>query len=294
MLRPVAGKTQTLADFNNERKFEFIAQVEALDYREKTTTNNNNNKEEVETMLENCANGKTSNGQRNNEEFPKAVNNNNNNKSSAANARSTRLPWLKDKLEEPKPMIPVCDVVTRQVLPKAAYIHSDSDDSMANTTDDSIAEELNLSNINYEQDGAAVAEAVAATGNANGTHKKNGIGAHLINNNSNDSVLMKSSIDLNESSPSLDSCVDKAVDLFESDNLINPKNEREVSCLFWLLLLSFSNCSPTFPQLWSAFQEQRALLHKLRREMQKKDERIEELEDFIAHLNPNDFEHRLN
>lgn len=230
MLRPIAGKVQTLADFNNERKFEFIAQVKALDYREKTAIN-----KEDGTVLASCANGKT-NGHHNGEEliseFQKSVS-----KSSSVNDRSTRLPWLNNKSEEPNPTIPLCDVVGRQELPKAAYvttIHSDSDDSMANTTDDSIADELNLSNINYDQNGVVI-----DIGNENDTHKKNGIGAHL-NNNSNDSVLMKSSIDLNES-PSCDSYVDKAVDLFESDNLINPKNEREVRSLLMFVAVAFSN-----------------------------------------------------
>lgn len=71
--------------------------------------------------------------------------------------RRNKLPWVKDDTddsgEEKMSSNPMCDIVGVKHLPAASYVtihSSDSDDSLANTTDDSDMNEEMNSSINYD------------------------------------------------------------------------------------------------------------------------------------------------
>lgn len=132
----------------------------------------------------------------------------NNNK--ALNSGRSRLPWIKDEPVEEQ-LKPMCDMVSIKHLPKVSYITitDDSDDS-ANTTDDSIAEELSFQAINYRN------RHDNETNNSNESFKSNTDSA-----STNNSPVSEGSI---EKVASINDSID---DLIEN-RLSSPKNEREV------------------------------------------------------------------
>ncbi|KAI2809222.1 hypothetical protein BLOT_000369 [Blomia tropicalis] len=245
---PTANGQRKAADF--EAKLEFISQAKQIDYREKClpspkcidegTGSDDSNEMNVNDLVKSnpirtvrSKSNAKSNGNRSESlvasQFVEAVHKTNNSTS------RNRLPWVKkmcddedddgvDGVDCDQRSNPMCDIVSMKHMPEATYvtINDDSDDSLA-TTDDSITDEMALSNGEY--DNHATNRADFNLDNTPNNHSPN----------SNDSMTDKTSFNS---------------DLFESNLTINPKNERE---------------------LWYAFQEQRALIYKLRAELKEKD-----------------------
>lgn len=129
----------------------------------------------------------------------------------ALNGGRSRLPWIKDEPVD-EPLKPMCDMVSIKHLPQVSYITitDDSDDS-ANTTDDSIAEELSFQAINYRN------RHDNETNNSNESFKSN-----LDSASTNNSPVSEASI---EKASSINDSID---DLIENRLSNSPKNEREV------------------------------------------------------------------
>lgn len=232
----------TLSAFNNERKFEFISKTSQIDYREKpqpdTEILNSHSDSGSEQSLNNRRlRAKTApvrqsepvkNQTRNRKHFEDAKNhfeskddcwlgdskrtetnvaNHFQKALKETNRQSTRkrLPWIKDEQEKDKPT-PMCDIVKTRNVQSASFvnIHDDSDDS-ANTTDDSISDELDLSNLNYSNGHSNHSNESLSNFNSNSTNVS-------PTNSSEDSIEKKQSLS----------------DLIESVAEINPKTEREV------------------------------------------------------------------
>lgn len=201
------GQRQLTSDF--EAKLEFISQAKQIDYREKASANNKpsnggNNGFTDSSHNHNSSNGNLKKGQN------QAKLTEDNQSTSASTKTSTsrsRLPWVKnlDPIEKSNAM---CDIVSVKHLPSANFVtihHDDSDDSLENTSDDSITEEIVFANsLDYKYDGHPV----------NGFSKMNN--------------------SFENQSSSSDSLTDKTAsssDLIEAHLSITPKNEREVKSI---------------------------------------------------------------
>lgn len=269
------GKTPTMSECNIERKYEFISQVSAIDYREKPAVSNQINhvyhhqvnepqpppppttqttaqvkktnglgsrkpsKESIKsTKSMHSSSSSTSSSTKNSPIKAKKMKNGqdkplvNNylqkSSSQSSSSSSSKLPWVKDNEVKSQRQDLVCDIVSstngsfRKIAPPQAVLLVDSaaeesDESMANSTEDSITEEIILSSIKYDNNGYGRVE--------NGS---------IMNSNhvggSQDSNLNESSDSTYQSPSSSDSNGLKRRDSTDSDNIsLNPKNEREVS-----------------------------------------------------------------
>ncbi|UXI18150.1 programmed cell death 6-interacting protein [Sarcoptes scabiei] len=205
-----------------------------------------------------------------------------------------RLPWIRDRsstkristekkdLDESKQ---ICDIVSIKHLPKASYIvvndksndsssgsgpdedenntpsSTDSDDSANNTTDDSIADELAFTDpINIQEESNSNNNNLILKLKTN--NSKESFNGNLTTSNETTSVSSTNESPqlCNENMKKFNDCNDNDGegdgDLIDS-NLPTPKTERE---------------------LWIAFNDQRALIHKLRTQIKIKEKRINDLE----------------
>lgn len=128
---------------------------------------------------------------------------------SANQTSRSRLPWIKkDEQSEEDKNPPMCDIVEVKNLPTATFvtINDDSDDS-ANTTDDSIAEEMGYESTNLSK-------------------------GHS-NNQSNGSVNSNCHSGSGQDSPTCGELFSEKQssinDLIEDQLSLNPRNEREVN-----------------------------------------------------------------
>lgn len=215
-----------LSAFNNERKFEFISQTNQIDYREKPQPQPESLQRQISDSSESSERKRRANDKLNGhrKHFEEAKNHFESKdgswmlskqkqgakKSNGSNSRS-KLPWVKDDddgddEEEDDQSMPMCDIVKTKNMPQnAAYvtIHDDSDDS-ANTTDDSISDEL----INFPNG--------HSNNNSNGSFNSN-----FNSNSTNNSPTNSASDSLGEKNLSMSD--------IEARIEISPKNERQVS-----------------------------------------------------------------
>lgn len=195
---------------NFDAKFEYISQAKQIDYREVCLGKHDNGDVSKYTNPEGLTNGHThkdaadsqSELDKNFNSESLLANNFRHAISKSATGSRCKLPWVKDHSDDSEKSNPMCDIVSVKQLPSATFvtIQDDSDDSMENTTDDSITEEIILSNLNYVNGHAG--NEYTRTSNSTGNH-----------------------------SPTSDSLTDKTTsssDLIEAHLAITPKNEREV------------------------------------------------------------------
>ncbi|KAH9420719.1 hypothetical protein DERP_001150 [Dermatophagoides pteronyssinus] len=183
----------------------------------------------------------------------------------------SRLPWIKDDLNRDVEQLskPMCDIVSlnqvKHHLPSATpnmitlkYDDDDDDDDDDYDQDDDDSNDSAAADANTTDD--SIAEELAFSTGINHTNNSNesfntttstttegGDCGHLENGNNASSDCMN----INDQ------------DLNEELNP-NPKNERE---------------------LWRAFQEQRAIIHKLQLQLNEKNKQIEELKHLLENIN---------